>query len=156
MNLIHHAQHVMRGPIRCPAQGEFPTGLGKPNGFWFSVQGHMDWERWCRSHRWRLKALRYQYLITLDPAYPILLIDTERKMQWFDEVFSVVPGWAREYDIMDYKMIDWEPICWAWAGIIIAPYQWAYRHGLSWYYGWDCASGVVWNEDAIVGYERIK
>ena len=154
MKLVHHSQHVLRGPIRCPAQGEGHTGMGKPHGFWFSVKGEMDWEDWCRSARFRLDGLRYEYRIKLNPAYPILLIDTVEKMEWFHRCFADKPLTASSSN--RFTMIDWVPVCWAWAGIIIAPYVWSRQMDLFWYYGWDCASGVVWNEDAVRGYERIK
>jgi len=35
-------------------------------------------------------------------------------------------------------------------GIEIAPYQWDARLSLIWYYGWDVASGCIWNLDKKV------
>lgn len=41
-------------------------------------------------------------------------------------------------------------------GIEINPYLWQRRlDGGMWYYGWDCASGVVWNEKAILDVRLV-
>lgn len=36
-------------------------------------------------------------------------------------------------------------------GIVITPYVWSMRLDRSafWYYGWDCASGCIWNASAV-------
>lgn len=34
-------------------------------------------------------------------------------------------------------------------GIEIAPYQESLRYDLEWYYGWDVASGCIWNFEGI-------
>ena len=40
-------------------------------------------------------------------------------------------------------------------GIIIAPYQWYCRMTVDWYYTWDCASGCIWNLDAIESVNAV-
>lgn len=47
--------------------------------------------------------------------------------------------------------VNWPLIATRWDGIIIAPYQWSCRYDdrTFWYYGWDCASGCIWNLHAI-------
>jgi len=56
---------------------------------------------------------------------------------------------AEKFRVMpDY--VDWEKISRQYSGIEINPYLWRRRlQGGMWYYGWDCASGCVWNESAI-------
>ena len=51
--------------------------------------------------------------------------------------------------------IRWEEVKTLWDGIIISPYNWKCRHSPSteWYYGWDCASGCIWNVEAIKNYK---
>ena len=44
---------------------------------------------------------------------------------------------------------NWDDVVRQYDGLIIAPYQWAKRCDYSWYYGWDCASGVIWNLRAV-------
>lgn len=45
--------------------------------------------------------------------------------------------------------IDWQAVASDHDGIIISPYNWPARHEMIWYYPWDCASGCIWNADAI-------
>lgn len=54
-----------------------------------------------------------------------------------------LPGMPR------YEYIDWASVCRAYQGIVISPYFWSRRMGPMWYYSWDCASGVIWDADAI-------
>jgi hypothetical protein len=55
-------------------------------------------------------------------------------------------------------MIDWRRVASVYDGIIIAPYQWSRRldGGARWYYGWDCASGCIWNATAIARVEHLE
>jgi hypothetical protein len=45
--------------------------------------------------------------------------------------------------------IDWQRVAEQHQGIIITPYQWECRYSIDWYYIWDCASGCIWDPDAI-------
>ncbi len=47
--------------------------------------------------------------------------------------------------------LEWDKVKDKYQGIIIAPYQWECRLALEtcWYYGWDCASGCIWDLDCI-------
>ena len=49
-----------------------------------------------------------------------------------------------------YFAPDWARVGEAYPGIIIAPYIWSRRlDGPMWYYGWDCASGCVWDPSVV-------
>jgi len=49
--------------------------------------------------------------------------------------------------------INWPAVAEKYDGIIIAPYIWQRRLSDNpdhfWYYGWDCASGCIWNTEVI-------
>ena len=49
--------------------------------------------------------------------------------------------------------IDWKKAARKYGGLIITPYQWDMRFELLWYYGWDCASGVIWGTKQIESFE---
>ena len=111
----------------------------KPRGFWYSVDG--DWETWCSSEMpgW-LKGVKYKVILT--PKIRLLkltkLVDIER--------------FNREYRINilpdeKYKLyvINWLKVARKYDGIEISPYCHELRFKLNWYYGWDCASGCIWN-----------
>ena len=49
-------------------------------------------------------------------------------------------------------MLDFLKVMDEYDGIIIAPYQYSCRlmnSSTAWYYGWDCASGCIWNLGCI-------
>ena len=52
------------------------------------------------------------------------------------------------YDVYD---IDWNRVAKKYQGIIITPYIWERRltTTCTWYYGWDVASGCIWDNKAI-------
>ena len=77
----------------------------------------------------------------LKPVANVLLIDTPEKLDAFNARFGV--------DDNSVHSIAWEKVKALYDGVIIAPYHWERRLNLMWYYGWDCASGVIWHLSAI-------
>ncbi len=53
--------------------------------------------------------------------------------------------------------IRWPDVAARYDGMIIAPYVWSRRldGDARWYYGWDCASGCIWNTSAIKSVSRL-
>ena len=51
---------------------------------------------------------------------------------------------------------NWPLLATQCAGIEIAPYQHAFRSTHMWYYGWDVASGCVWDKSGIKKIEKIE
>ena len=55
------------------------------------------------------------------------------------------------------RCINWRAVAGDYAGLIITPYQWSRRlEPYSWYYGWDCASGCIWDPSAITDIKLIE
>lgn len=52
----------------------------------------------------------------------------------------------RFHDYMNYGKVAEK-----YGGIEITPYLWEKRLNSMWYYGWDCASGCVWDRSAVTG-----
>lgn len=51
---------------------------------------------------------------------------------------------------MGHDHINWPMVADRYQGIVIAPYLWSRRmDGGLWYYGWDCASGCIWDAAAV-------
>ena len=112
----------------------------KPGGFWYEVDG--DWRRWCESEMadWIEGAQLYKVEIGSDVR--LLRIATLEEFDAFHREYVIVepyPGARTLYP-------DWKRVATRFDGIEIAPYQWDRRmdFGTFWYYGWDCASGVLW------------
>ncbi len=119
----------------------------KPRGFWYSVDG--GWEEWCASEmpEWVQGMVRHS--VDLDTS-KILVVEGEEALDAFDKKYSL--GMESPYKnnaILDHCNIDWPRVAKEFDGIEIPEYAWGRRHTFMWYYGWDCASGCVWNTRAI-------
>ena len=127
-----------------------PTKFGlKPDGLWVSVDGEDDWPEWCQRESYD-GCGRYHYRVHLDLDH-VLVLDTVQAVRDFDA------RWRKGYLEPQLRLsnIDWPPIALKYAGIIIAPYRWELRLDLHWYYGWDCASGCIWDPAAVIGLEQL-
>lgn len=117
----------------------------KPHGLWVSVKGEDDWPHWCADEDYRPDKSQYVTQIEVDLSR-ILVLDTVDKIDSFTR--SYLPD--NKVSQYSYIFINWHKVSEEYDGIIIAPYQWDARYGVNvWYYGWDAASGCIWNLDAI-------
>lgn len=124
----------------------------KPRGIWVSVLGDDDWPSWCRGEGWGIDELAIEHAVTLSTDAKILLIDTCEGVKGLTARFPATrQPWHYE------TLPDWQEIAAEYDGIIIAPYQWHARisPGTHWYYGWDCASGCIWNLEAIADFAPL-
>ena len=93
--------------------------------------------------------LTHVHEVTLSNTANVLILETPGLVRDFGREFVVQHGpHAGGHIIM---MLDWVRVIQRWHGLIITPYQWDCRldHDCFWYYGWDCASGVIWEPTAI-------
>lgn len=139
----------------------------KPFGLWLSVEDYEDdenWKTWCEKEEFALEGLKYKYLIELKKRAKILHLSTTRELEEFslkykgNDPFNY-ERFASQFTKNPYiYIIDWELLSKECDGIIIAPYNWdcRLRNPTSWYYGWDCASGCIWNIDAIKSITLLK
>lgn len=122
---------------------------GKPEGLWVSVAGADDWPSWCREQDFELDRLACRHIVTLSPDADILYIRSVSDLDVFDQAYGLDLPIAGSELVM--HVIDWPAVAAGYDGVIIAPYQWGRRLDgpvSRWYYGWDCASGVIWNGKA--------
>lgn len=143
--LLHYSQKpsLLRPLSSTPLESLGPEI--KPKGLWISVEGEYDWRWWCLGERFRLTNLRHVHEVKLTPSANILWIRTIEQLDEFDRTYAVgFDGLVRSY------RVDWRAVATKYAGIIITPYQWERRlGGMLWYYAWDCASGCIWDINAI-------
>ena len=132
----------------------------KPNGLWVSVEGEDDWRSWCEAESFSDPSKQLCYEVILSPTAKILRITTEGDLLSFShhcgfDRYAKRPGFALHAG--EINAVAWDHIGATYDGIIIAPYQWACRldHRTSWYYGWDCASGCLWNGDAVAALTLV-
>lgn len=126
--------------------------FAKPRGLWVSVDGEYDWPSWCESSDFGIGSRRYR--VSLAEQANILLLSTSAAPLNFTREFGVRSEFAA---FVDYA-IDWCAVAARYEGIIIAPYHWSHRLSDSarWYYGWDCASGCIWNGAAVASVAEVE
>ena len=124
----------------------------KPEGLWYECQdgSAMTWRDFCTTSMSSGYKYDSTYNVILND-YEILFIPDEYHFEKFYKMYSVNhpadPSGARGFD----KMIDWPKVASHYAGIEICPYLINKRNDEDsfWYYGWDVASGCVWNDTGI-------
>lgn len=140
--------HFSAEPITALHTNFREPGWAKPRGFWVSVEGIGDgWSDWCGGEGFAPDSFIYEYDVTLSPDAQILWIRSAEELDAF------TARWRRPnpdgYRGMD--TIHWAGVAETHQGIIIAPYLWSRRLDFDsfWYYGWDCASGCIWDVSVI-------
>lgn len=126
----------------------------KPNGFWVSDEADDGWRRWCESESFCEDRLEFEHSVEFSEKANILYIRTLEEIDSFHRQFRELPEDLLRIDYFNKhgsSYIDWRKVASRYDGIIITPYQWERRlaEGFLWYYGWDCASGCIWNLKAI-------
>jgi hypothetical protein len=117
---------------------------GKPAGLWVSVDGPDDWPSWNEAERGGFLFGKIKHSVVLSTSAQILHLKTVADIDEFHRSFFTASPYAGR--------VDWAAVGRLYDGIIIAPYQWERRldgDASHWYYGWDCASGCIWNPRAI-------
>lgn len=116
---------------------------GKPRGFWVSALGEDDWPSWCQREEFGTDRLVIEHKVTIAPGARILTLSSPTELLAFDAEYGETELRWRS------RSIRWAALEDHYDGILIAPHQWSVRHDLLWYSSWDCASGCIWNLDAI-------
>lgn len=140
MKLVHYSEKPLGEIFSVP---QSINSSMKPKGLWVSVEGNGDgWKEWCDAEQFQLHAFTHATEIMLAETAKILYLQNDAEIKkatitYNDRDFSSWIRWGAMVDEFD--------------GIIIAPYCWGSRLDpfTQWYYGWDCASGCIWNAEAI-------
>ena len=136
MNLSHY--HSV--PFELDHEYKYHQSTGpKPSGLWVSVDGEYDWREWCTVEGFNTEDLAVQHRVILKPDANIWHLTEPEQLRR-------VPTRDMHHVRWD---VPWPRIAEDFQGIIISPYQWSVRMELLWYYGWDCASGCIWDLSAI-------
>jgi hypothetical protein len=145
-----HLTNVPVGVLRDVVVPE--EGLLKPTGLWYEVDG--DWIRWMRDEGFwhRYNECFYRHEVDLGAAH-VLALRTVGELDAFHERY-----WRAEPGFTAIGWIAWHEVAKEYDGVEIAPYQWGRRLDprLTWYYAWDCSSGVVWNATKLVLGPAVK
>lgn len=126
----------------------------KPRGLWYGI--NQSWVEWCSTEEpgWVHDHL---HEVILDHS-KILRVTNIKQFNAFEKEFGMIDPMIK---MLEEKMpsfggfsfgresIDWHKVAEQYSGLEITPYLWEKRLTSMWYYGWDCASGCVWNANAV-------
>lgn len=126
----------------------------KPQGFWVSDESGEDgWRAWCQAESFHLDRLTVATRITLRPDHRVCWLATAWDIRRLTDAYGAWPAYLDEqpWTIKQGYAIDWARVAHDYQGVLITPYQWSLRLDpkVYWYYGWDCASGCIWDISAI-------
>ena len=151
MRLLHYSKDPLPANLCDMLQDVGP----KPRGLWVSVEGEDDWKSWCIRERFWLVNLTTETEIKLLPDAKIIHLSCAGDIDDFGDKYTAV---EYPYNGFPGAFINWPQIATEYDGIIIAPYVWSRRLASRcfWYYGWDCASGCIWNIGAIESMKTLN
>jgi hypothetical protein len=113
----------------------------KPSGIWYACGN--EWISWL-TYEMPQWIGDYVYSLKVDEGR-ILTIKTE------DEFTAFEWKYLEKTEEGDFgRGPDWSLVARDYAGIEICPYRPEARMGSMWYYGWDVASGCVWEGSAVL------
>jgi len=138
--LIHYSKEPLTKVISKEQEADGWFQFTKPKGLWISVEGEDDWAEWCKAENFIDTTKQIANIVELSPEANVLWIKGTLEFDVFDERYGQRVEFGRN--------IDWPRVATEYQGLIIAPYLWD-RRLLNWYYGWDCASGCIWDAKAI-------
>lgn len=144
MRLVHFSAEPL-GELRFSEQPlEKIRHFGKPEGLWVSDEDDFGWREWCEGEEFGLDRFVHATEIILKPDPGVLMISTPAQLVEFHKTYGrKIQG----FDTLE--LMAWREVASQYTGIIITPYQWSQRLSMMWYYGWDCASGCIWDPAAI-------
>lgn len=154
--LIHYGKAHLQSVRSVPDQSIRHGGSGKPGGLWVSVEGEHDWKEWCESENWG--CLDFATEVVLHPAANVLRLRGSAMLDAFHAEYSFV-DYVYPRGLGERTAIDWAKVAAKHQGIIIAPYVWSRRLDgavSDWYYGWDCASGCIWDANAVAELRPVE
>lgn len=151
MRLIHFAAEPMVEvwPVLQVSYG--PDRFApKPKGLWVSDEDDYGWRQWCSDENFGTDRLAVAHEIELATDARVLTIDSPAGIDQFTQWYGDPGG--------DPYWIDWPAVASVHQGIVISPYIAARRmaRGSRWYYPWDCASGCIWDSEAIAGFSIVE
>lgn len=119
-------------------------GRGKPRGFWYEVDG--EWRHWCEEEGFRVEQPRFLYSVDLGDTKMLTITNVEELDALTNEYHTEIRNFgtgSKFVEEIDWKRVEAD----GYQGIEIAPYIWERRLETfsTWYYGWDVASGCVWD-----------
>jgi hypothetical protein len=160
---IHYSDKPLNHLLDVPPEAQSENGM-KPRGIWFGIGS--SWKDWAATEFFgdiptdvkNIYAAKFslekETAIVLKKNAKILRIKNAKQLDNFTKKYPGEDEYLKPVKNVEYglgRMINWKRVTKDYDGIIIAPYIASRRLSVQtpWYYGWDVASGCVWNIDAI-------
>jgi len=120
----------------------------KPRGLWVSNENDFGWMHWVEAEKFKDVPYKYCFEVILNSKNNVLFLETKNQFLAFQEKHRV--------ENMSTFNMDWNSIVKHHQGLVIPKYFWDFRlaEGSMWYYGWDCASGCIWDLKAVEKFEK--
>ena len=152
-HLTHHTNEPLQ-ELRRIHQTPSESCWDKPIGLWVSDEQDYGWLKWCVAEEFNEKGYQHHYTIDLHHEANVLWLRDTTDMRAFTKDF----GYPDNSHYRNEPIIPWEKVQDSYDGVLITPYHWELRmeDQFNWYYGWDCASGCIWNPEAIQSYYLEK
>lgn len=146
MNRFLHYSAKTITSIHSQVQSPDITWHKKPYGLWITVEGDDGWKKWCVDNGFGEDRLAICHEVILSETCNVLWLDSADGIDEFTRRYG-----RPDRDRQSIRQIDWRKVSEQYQGIVIVPYIWSRRlgAGTDWYYGWDCASGCIWDANAI-------
>lgn len=154
--------HFSEEPLKFDSTKEYvfnpQQNFFKPVGLWLSDESSdYGWKKWCSDQEFALHGLKHEtkFKVNLEN---ILILDTPKKILDFNKKYQFNPFKRLNQGRRIINYINWEEVQKNYSGIIITPYQWTLRLDMKvfWYYGWDCASGCIWDLSKLTKINRAR
>jgi hypothetical protein len=155
---IHYSDKPLNHLLDVPPEAQSENGM-KPRGVWFGIGS--SWKDWVSTEYGNSSTdiqghfpTNKETAIVLKRNAKILRITSAKGLNEFTKKYPGEDEYLKPIKNVEYglgRMINWKRVAKDYDGIIIAPYIASRRLSIQtpWYYGWDVASGCVWNIDAI-------
>ena len=129
------------------------SAIGKPRGLWVSDEDDYGWSQWCKDEDFKDLSKQYKYEVKLRERHNILIMSKDEELISFTEEYK-----KKEEAPVRLLCLDWAEVGKDYGGVIITPYLWNSRMNtdVMWYYGWDCASGCIWDTSNISTFGKIR
>lgn len=121
----------------------------KPKGLWYGFDD--SWIDWVKNEvpEW-LGDNNFELIVSTNR---ILSIDSDKELIEFTEKYADKNSNIGSF--INNSMIDWKKVSKDYAGIEIPIYLHNMRLSVFWYYGWDCASGCIWDTSIIKKINKL-
>tara|TARA_Y100000389_G_C17408616_1_gene489536 strand:- start:649 stop:1170 length:522 start_codon:yes stop_codon:yes gene_type:complete len=128
----------------------------KPSGLWYSC--YDSWYNWMSEE---IPDMLFKYIHKLNiknnvltdirnkNKNKLLVIKTLKDFDLFTKNYKVKTYYKDKGIIKEFIFIDWIKVSNDFGGIEICPYL-NKRRNILWYYGFDVASGCIWNLQSII------